>query len=253
MKLHYRDLGQGTPFVILHGLFGISDNWQTLAKYWSQKYHVYLLDLRNHGRSPQSTDFNYDLMVEDLSEFITEHNLVNPVIMGHSMGGKVAMNFALSHPNQVSKLIVVDIAPRPYPVHHQDIINGLNAIDISTMTSRTEAETALEPYIPETDVRLFLLKNLYRKEDNSFGWRMNLAAIERNIAEVGRETIADVPFTKPTLFVKGGNSRYIQEKDVPSIQRLFPNVQLVTIENVGHWVHAEAPEKFYQLVVDFIG
>ncbi|QMU27039.1 alpha/beta fold hydrolase [Adhaeribacter radiodurans] len=252
MKLHYRDLGQGTPFVILHGLFGLSDNWQTLAKYWSQKYHVYLLDLRNHGRSPHSTDFNHDLMVEDLAEFITDHQLVNPVVMGHSMGGKAAMNFALSYPEKVNKLIVVDIAPRPYPVHHQDIINGLNAINISTMTSRSEAEAALLPYIPEADTRLFLLKNLYRKEDNTFGWRMNLASIEQNIEEIGREITAEVPFTKPTLFIKGGNSRYIQEKDYPAIQRLFPQSQIVAVENAGHWVHAEAPEKFYQLVVDFI-
>jgi pimeloyl-ACP methyl ester carboxylesterase len=252
MKLHYRDLGQGTPFVILHGLFGLLDNWQTLAKFWSQKYHVYLVDLRNHGRSPHSNEFNYDLMVEDLAEFIKEHQLQNPVVMGHSMGGKVAMNFALRYPEQVSKLIVVDIAPRAYPVHHQDIIDGLNAVDIATMTSRTEAEAALVPYIPEAETRLFLLKNLYRREDNSFGWRMNLAAIEKCIEEVGRETTADTPFNKPTLFIKGEKSRYIQEKDIPAIQQLFPQVQLETIANTGHWVHAEAPEKFYQLVVDFI-
>ncbi len=252
MKLHYRDLGQGTPFVILHGLFGLLDNWQTLAKFWSQKYHVYLVDLRNHGRSPHSNEFNYDLMVEDLAEFITEHQLQNPVVMGHSMGGKVAMNFALRYPEQVSKLIVVDIAPRAYPVHHQDIIDGLNAVDIATMTSRTEAEAALVPYIPEAETRLFLLKNLYRREDNSFGWRMNLAAIEKCIEEVGQETTADTPFNKPTLFIKGEKSRYIQEKDIPAIQQLFPQVQLETIANTGHWVHAEAPEKFYQLVVDFI-
>lgn len=252
MKLHYRDLGQGTPFVILHGLFGLLDNWQTLAKYWSQKYHVYLVDLRNHGRSPHSEEFNYDLMVEDLAEFLTEHQLENPVIMGHSMGGKVAMNFALSHPEKLSKLIVVDIAPRPYPVHHQDIIDGLNAIDIATMTSRTEAEAALAPYIPEAETRLFLLKNLYRREDNSFGWRMNLATIEQNIEEVGRETTSNTPFNKPTLFIKGEKSRYIQDKDIPSIQNLFPQAKIETVANAGHWVHAEAPEKFYQLVVDFI-
>lgn len=253
MKLHYRDLGQGTPFVILHGLFGLSDNWQTLAKYFSQKYHVYLPDLRNHGRSPHSAEFGYDLMVQDLQEFIAEHQLQNPVVMGHSMGGKVAMNFALSYPEQVSKLIAVDIAPRPYPVHHQDIIDGLNTVDITSMTSRTEAELALAPYIPEAEVRLFLLKNLYRREDNSFGWRMNLAAIERNIEEVGRETTSDTPFNKPTLFIKGANSRYIQEKDTDAIQQFFPQAQIETIADAGHWVHAEAPEKFYQLVVNFIG
>lgn len=252
MKLHYRELGQGAPLLILHGLFGLSDNWQTLAKYLSQQYHVYLLDLRNHGRSPHSEEFNYDNMIADLLEFTTDQQLQTPVIMGHSMGGKVAMNFALKYPEQVSKLIVVDIAPRPYPVHHQEIINGLNAVDISAIKSRSEADAALAPYIPEEEVRLFLLKNLYRKEDNSFGWRMNLATIERNIEEVGRETTSAVPFPKPTLFIKGGRSRYIQDKDGPSIKQLFPQAEIATIEEAGHWVHAEAPEKFYQLVVNFI-
>ena len=246
-------MGQGTPLVIMHGLFGLSDNWQTLAKYFSQKYHVYLLDLRNHGRSPHSHEFHYDVMVEDLREFITDHQLQDAVIMGHSMGGKVAMNFALAYPALVSKLIVVDIAPRPYPVHHQQMIDGLNTIDIASMSSRNEAETALTVHVPEPDVRLFLLKNLYRKEDNTFGWRMNLPVIERNIEEVGRETTSDAPFNKPTLFIKGGNSRYIQEKDMAAIQRLFPQSQVEVIEAAGHWVHAEAPEKFYQTVVNFIG
>ncbi len=253
MKLHYRELGQGTPLIILHGLFGLSDNWQTLSKYFSQKYHIYLIDLRNHGRSPHSEEFNYEVMVEDLREFITDNQLSDVVILGHSMGGKVAMNFALTYPAQVSKLIVVDIAPRPYPVHHQDIIDGLNAMDITATKSRAEAEDALAVHIPEAEVRLFLLKNLYRKEDNSFGWRMNLAAIERQIEEVGQETTANGPFDKPTLFIKGANSRYIQEKDTASIQQLFPQAQIETIADAGHWVHAEAPEKFYELVVDFIG
>lgn len=252
MKLHYRESGQGIPLVILHGLFGLSDNWQTLAKYLSQKYHVYLPDLRNHGRSPHSEEFNYAVMAEDLREFITDNQLQNVVLLGHSMGGKVAMNLALEYPNLLSKLIVVDIAPRPYPVHHQDILDSLNAIDITKMSSRSEAEAALEVSIPEAEVRLFLLKNLYRKEDNSFGWRMNLAVLEQNIEEVGRETTSDVPFDKPTLFIKGAHSRYIQEKDTAGIQQLFPQAQIETIADAGHWVHAQAPEKFYQLVVNFI-
>lgn len=245
-------MGQGTPLVIMHGLFGLSDNWQTLAKYFSQKYHVYLLDLRNHGRSPHSHEFDYDVMVEDLREFITDHQLKDAVIMGHSMGGKVAMNFALTYPDLVSKLIIVDIAPRPYAVHHQQMIDGLNTLDLASMSSRNEAEAALTVHVPEPDVRLFLLKNLYRKEDNTFGWRMNLPVIERNIEEVGRETTSDTPFTKPALFIKGSNSRYIQEKDMAAIQQLFPQSGLEVIEGAGHWVHAEAPEKFYQAVVNFI-
>jgi pimeloyl-ACP methyl ester carboxylesterase len=254
MKLHYRELGAGQPFIILHGLFGLSDNWQTLAKYFAQQYHVYLVDLRNHGRSPHSTDFNYSLMSQDLLELVQEQHLPEAALMGHSMGGKVAMHFALTHPDLVAKLIVVDIAPKSYPVHHQEIIDALNALDLSQLKTRAAVDEALARSIPEEDVRLFLSKNIYRQEDNSFAWRMNLAAIEANIEEVGRETTAEIPFIKPALFIKGGRSGYIKpEKDTALIEKLFPAAQLKTIENAGHWLHAEAPQAVYQAVVDFLG
>lgn len=253
MKLHFRELGTGAPLIIMHGLFGLSDNWQTLAKYFAQKYKVYLVDLRNHGRSPHSPDFNYSLMVQDMVELIRDQHIHNPAVLGHSMGGKVAMQLALHHSELVSKLMVVDIAPRSYPPHHQDILTALHNLDLSIVKTRSEVDEALAKHIPEQDVRLFLSKNLYRQEDNSFAWRMNFPAIETNIAEVGKETTGTVPFLKPTLFIRGGNSRYIKpEKDTEPILKLFPEAKIETIPNAGHWVHAEAPEPFYKLVVDFL-
>lgn len=254
MKLHFRELGTGKPLIILHGLFGFLDNWQTLAKYFAQHYKVYLVDLRNHGRSPHSTDFSYPLMAADLLEFITDHQIQEPAIMGHSMGGKVAMHFALHHPDQVSKLIVVDMAPKAYPPHHQDILAALNAVNVKAVASRGEVDQALARHIPEEGVRQFLAKNLYRQEDNTFAWRMNLPVIEEKIGEVGKETKAEVAFDKPSLFIRGGNSRYIQpEQDMDLIGQLFPAATLETITGAGHWVHAEKPQELFNLVVRFLG
>lgn len=254
MKLHFREVGTGKPLIILHGLFGFLDNWQTLAKYFAQHFKVYLVDLRNHGRSPHSPDFSYPAMAADLLEFIAEHQIQQPAIMGHSMGGKVAMHFALHHPDQVSRLIVVDMAPKAYPPHHQDILAGLNAVDVQAVTSRGEADQALARHIPDEGVRQFLAKNLYRQEDNTFAWRMNLPVIEEKIGEVGKETTAEGTFDKPTLFIRGGNSRYIlPEQDMDLIRRLFPAATLETIAGAGHWVHAEKPQELFNHVVRFLG
>jgi pimeloyl-ACP methyl ester carboxylesterase len=253
MKLHFRELGAGKPLIILHGLFGFLDNWQTLAKYFAQHYKVYLVDLRNHGRSPHSHDFSYPLMAADLLEFITDHHIQEPAIMGHSMGGKVAMHFALQYPEKVSSLIVVDMAPKAYPPHHQDILAALNAVDVKAATSRGEVDQALARHIPEEGVRQFLAKNLYRQEDNTFAWRMNLPVIEEKIEEVGKETRSEASFGKPSLFIRGGNSRYIQpEQDMGLILQLFPAATLETIAGAGHWVHAEKPQELFNLVVRFI-
>ena len=192
-------------------------------------------------------------MVQDLVSFVQDHGLTEPAVLGHSMGGKTAMNFALQHPDKISKLIVVDIAPKSYPPHHQQILAALNAVDLNLVKSRGEVDDVLAQYIPEQDVRLFLSKNLYRLEDNSFAWRMNFPVIEQHIEEVGQETTSDTPFLKPTLFIKGGNSRYIKpEKDTEPILHLFPAAKIETIPNAGHWVHAEAPQAFYNLVVNFL-
>ena len=253
MKLHFRTLGEGQPFVIMHGLFGTSDNWQTLGRRFSETHKVYLVDMRNHGRTDHSHEFDYQLMADDIKEFVTTENLQNPIIMGHSMGGKAAMNFALQNPDLLERLIVVDIAPKAYPVHHDQIIEGLKSVDLASLKSRNDADEQLKAYIPEPDVRMFLMKNLYRKEDNTFAWRVNLKAVDENIEKMGAAITSGSPFTKPTLFVRGGKSRYIKPEDeFDTICHLFPNVEIETIEEAGHWVHAEAPDRFYDIVMNFL-
>jgi len=253
MKLHYKEVGHGQPLLILHGLFGTLDNWATLAKRLAEHYNVFLVDLRNHGRSPHSEEFNYDAMAADVLKLVDDLQLPTPAIMGHSMGGKVAMNYALKYPTRITKLIVVDIAPKAYPPHHDEIIAALQSVDFEKLTSRSEIDAQLAKTIPEEDVRLFLMKNLYRKEDGTFGWRMNLDVIEENYNQVAAAVTSDVPFKKSTLFIKGGRSGYIKPEDVYStIEHLFTLVEVETIPGAGHWVHAEAPDKVYELVTNFL-
>ncbi|WP_242923754.1 alpha/beta fold hydrolase [Pontibacter liquoris] len=253
MKLHYKEMGHGQPLLILHGLFGTLDNWQTLAKRLAEHYNVFLVDLRNHGRSPHSEEHNYEAMAADVLELVDHLNIPTPAIMGHSMGGKVAMTYALRYPTRLTKLIVVDIAPKAYPPHHDEIIDALQSVDLGTVTSRSEVDAQLAKTIKEEAVRQFLMKNLYRKEDSTFGWRMNLDAIERNYAQVAAAVTSDVPFKKSTLFIKGGRSGYIKPEDLfGSIEHLFTLVEIETIPEAGHWVHAEAPDKVYELVSTFL-
>ncbi|WP_192822331.1 alpha/beta fold hydrolase [Rufibacter sp. LB8] len=253
MELNFKVIGQGQPLIILHGLFGTLDNWQTLGKQFSETFQVYLVDLRNHGRSPHSDDFSYQLMSDDLLEFIDTHNLQNPYILGHSMGGKVAMNFALQHPEKLGKLLVADIAPKAYPPHHDDILAGFHSIDLAAIESRQDADEKLAELVPDFGTRQFLLKNLYRQEDNSFAWRLNLAGIEKNLDHILGNIESQTPFDKPTLFIRGGTSRYIKpEQDLAQIQTLFPQAEIKTIEGAGHWLHAEKPADFYQLTMAFL-
>ncbi|WP_018479960.1 alpha/beta fold hydrolase [Pontibacter roseus] len=253
MKLHYKEMGHGQPLLILHGLFGTLDNWQTLAKRLAEHYNVFLVDLRNHGRSPHSEEHTYDIMADDVLRLVDDLKIPTPAIMGHSMGGKVAMKYALKYPTRITKLIVVDIAPKAYPPHHDEIIEALQSVNLEGATSRGEIDAQLAKYIESDEVRLFLMKNLYRKEDNTFGWRMNLDAIDRNYANVAAAITSDTPFKKSTLFIKGGRSRYILPEDVyGSIERLFTLVEVETIPNAGHWVHAEAPDQVYELVTTFL-
>ncbi|RNI28597.1 alpha/beta fold hydrolase [Rufibacter latericius] len=253
MELNYKVLGEGQPLLILHGLFGTLDNWQTLGREFSKTFKVYLIDLRNHGRSPHTPEFSYQLMTDDLLEFFEQHQLEDAFIIGHSMGGKVAMNFALQHPEKLSKLLIADIAPKAYPPHHDDIITGFRSIDLNTIQNRQEADDQLALKVDDFGTRMFLLKNLYRKDDNTFGWRLNLDAIEQNLHQVLSNIASETPFTKPTLFLRGGNSRYIKpEQDLAQIQSLFPNATIETIENAGHWLHAEQPQEFYRLTMEFL-
>ncbi|MFP4094854.1 MAG: alpha/beta fold hydrolase [Cyclobacteriaceae bacterium] len=253
MKLNYRSMGTGQPIIILHGVFGTSDNWQTFGKQLSEDYEVFLVDQRNHGLSPHDDEFNYPVMAEDLHEFIREHQLKNPIVLGHSMGGKVAMFYALKYPEEFEKIIVVDIAPRSYPVHHQTILKALNAVKVNEIESRKEAEEQMKPYIKDFGVRQFLLKNLTRTDDNKgFTWKLNLSAISNNIERIGEGVNKNKKLEKPVLFVRGAKSDYIRKDDEALIQEIFPLARLVTIENAGHWVHAEQPEDLYREVMSFL-
>ncbi|RMG83613.1 MAG: alpha/beta fold hydrolase [Bacteroidetes bacterium] len=251
MKLNYKKLGSGEPLIILHGLMGMLDNWLTPAKKLAEHFEVFLVDQRNHGHSPHSEEFNYQVMMEDLLEFFDDVNLLEAHILGHSMGGKTAMKFAQNYPEYVTKLIVADIAPKKYPVHHQLILQGLRAIDLNKVSSRKEADEILSQYVPEFAVRQFLLKNLYWKEKNKLAWRFNLDAIEKNIELIGEE-INDRIFEKPALFLKGEKSDYITEEDYEMIKMLFPQSSIQVIPNAGHWLHAEQPELFIKAVIDFL-
>lgn len=253
MKLHSQILGKGTPFVILHGFLGMSDNWRTLGNRFSESgYQVHLLDQRNHGRSFHSDDFSYNFMADDLKTYCDEKGLDQIVLLGHSMGGKVAMHFAVEHPDMIAKLIVADIAPKYYPPHHQYILKALSSLDFSEIETRGQAEDVLAQYIKDKAVRLFLMKNLYRKSKSEYGLRINLPVLTEKIDAVGVGLSDEAIFNGDTLFLAGGNSDYIEAMDERLIKKHFPNSRIKTIENVGHWLHAEKPDAFFSICIDFL-
>lgn len=253
MELHYKTLGEGVPLLILHGLFGSSDNWTTIGKKLAENYKVYLIDQRNHGQSPWSNDWNYDFMGDDLHAFVEQHHLSDFILMGHSMGGKTAMNYATRYTSaKIKKLVVVDIAPKPYPIHHDKIVAGLNALDLSQVKSRKVADEQLATYIDEVGVRQFLLKNLYRNEQKTFSWRINLPVIGGNLANISGGLASGLQFDNPTLFIRGLKSNYIKEEDQAIIKTHFPAAQLKTVENAGHWVHAERPAEFLDMLTEWL-
>ncbi|GAA4401834.1 alpha/beta fold hydrolase [Nibrella viscosa] len=259
MKLYYRTVGEaGIPIIILHGLFGSSDNWLTISKTIAdQGYRVILPDQRNHGRSPRSNDFDYQSMAADLKELIDDLELDQPILVGHSMGGKTVMQYAMNFrndgtPGKFSHLVVVDIAPKFYPVHHSDILKGLNAINLASLKSRNEADAVLSSHEPSVGVRQFLLKNLYRNEQGQFDWRINLPVIERKIHGIGEELTNPRIVTEPTLFIRGSESSYVLDDDIPAIRRIFPNARIATIAGAGHWVQAEKPDAFVEELFNFL-
>jgi len=251
MKLFFREAGQGQPLIILHGLFGSSDNWYSLSKIFATKYRVFTLDQRNHGQSPHSDDHSYKLLTEDLEEFISDQKLENPIILGHSMGGKVAMNFAIKDPSKTGKLIVVDIMPKPYPLHHDHILAGMKSLDLTNLKSRSEAEAILTPKIPKVDERQFIMKNLARDQQQHFEWKINLDSLDKNIGKMGEPLQYEGQYTGPTLFIKGGRSWYYKPGDEAIVEKYFPNVEWVTLDT-GHWVQAEKPKEFEETVLNWL-
>ncbi|MCU0470462.1 MAG: alpha/beta fold hydrolase [Arcicella sp.] len=255
MKLFFRKAGEsGSPIVILHGIFGSSDNWLSIGKIFAQTHQVYMLDQRNHGQSPRDEAFNYEVMASDLKEFIDDHKLINPILIGHSMGGKTVMQFAMNYPESFSKMVVVDIAPKYYPVHHSMILQGLASINLKNLSSRTEANELMKRFEESEGVRQFLLKNLWRnpEKNNEFDWRINVPVITKNIDVVGHELTNEKAINHPVLFIRGSESHYIQPEDERKIWELFPNYEIITIEGAGHWVQADKPQEFIESVQRFL-
>lgn len=252
MQLFSRILGEGKPLVVLHGVFGSSDNLFTVCKSISEQgFEVHTLDARNHGQSPHDEVFGYEIMAEDLHEYIEQKELVKPIILGHSMGGKVTMQHAMRYDN-FEKLIIVDIAPRYYPTHHDHIVRGLNAIPLATIQSRKEAEDIFKHYVSDAGERQFLLKNLYRTDDGKFAWRINLPVLTKEIYQIGGELSDIRTIQQPALFLRGSESSYVTEEDIPFIKRVFPHATIQTIEGANHWVHATKPKEFVEAVVNFL-
>jgi esterase len=252
MRLHYREQGQGPPLIILHGLFGSLDNWAFISQRLSEDFCVLAVDLRNHGQSPHAPEMNYAAMAEDVRNFMEERQLSSTYLMGHSMGGKTAMQLALEHPELVDRLIVVDIAPRAYRPVHDPIFEALLALNLRDFPTRAEVEEALTAKIPDLATRRFLLKGLARNPEGSFQWKFNLHSLRANYASLNMASKSDRPFHHPTLFIRGENSDYIRDQDLSDIQRLFPLSEVVTIPGASHWVHAETPEIFLENVKQFL-
>lgn len=256
MRLYHRHYGEGKPLIILHGLFGLSDNWVTFArKITDLGYEVSIPDQRNHGRSMHSETFNYLALTDDLMEFIDEHNIEDPVLLGHSMGGKVAMRFALENPELIDKLIVVDISLRKYPPRHQHkkIIQAMRAVDFTKASNLGDVEDQLKPNIPEKRIRQFIMKNLYYRDNrNMLDWRINFEGICENIDEMFDGINVDEVYDKSSCFIRGGQSDYVNDDDLKQITTHFPASQIHTINDASHWVHAERPEEFFRIVKNFL-
>lgn len=254
MTLNYKVFGQGEPLIILHGLLGMLDNWQSIAKILSNNYTVYILDQRNHGNSPHSPEFNFSVLANDIVDFMTQQHLKQCSLMGHSLGGKVAMLVAVNNPEKIKKLIVVDIAPKTYPNHHESIFKSLFSLNLSTLTSRVEAENELKTHIESYSTVQFLLKNLTRNSEGNFIWKFNLLNIYANYTQICENPILkNHKFLQPSLFIKGSHSNYINIKnDTPIIIDTFKLAKIIEIKNAGHWVHADNPIEFINVVSNFL-
>ncbi len=245
--------GTGKAFLILHGFLGMSDNWKTLGTKWADAgYEVHLLDLRNHGRSLHSDKFNYDVMAQDVFEYCKEKELNSIFLMGHSMGGKVAMTFAGLHPELVEKLIVADIGPKEYKPHHDQILEGLSAVDFTEKPERSDIDEIVSKYVEDLGTRQFLLKSLYWKTPGQLAYRFNLPVFLENRDSIGEPLQTDASYSGPTLFLRGSKSNYILDEDFAEIRNYFPKADIVTIANAGHWLHAENPDEVYDSVLNFL-
>jgi len=250
--MNYKVYGSGQPLLILHGFLGSLDNWHTIANELGKYLKVYTIDLRNHGKSFHAPTHSIQDMVDDVYAFIQTHELKMVQLMGHSMGGKVAMEFALQYPSMVNQLIIVDIAPKLYKRGHDDVLKALQEVQLEGMQSRKEVESALMPYLPDFGVRQFIMKNLDRNDADAYSWKMNVPVLLRDYNQVVQAIAPNRQFLGDTLFIRGGNSIYIQDSDSQQMKDLFPRYSLETIENAGHWVHADQPLLLINLVLNFL-
>lgn len=253
MKLHYKKTGNGPPMFILHGLFGSSDNWLSIARELSDLYTIYLIDQRNHGQSPHSASFSYSDLAADIREFMEDFSIKSAVVLGHSMGGKTAMKLALDYPLKVTQLIVADIAPKYYAPRHGPIIEAMQSLSLDAISRRSEAEEILQTQINHLPTVRFLLKNLARdKEGSNFYWRLNIDGICSNLDAIGGAVEGYNAYDGPALFIRGGKSDYVSSSDLPDIKKLFPSAALKTIDGASHWLHVEEPRAFTLLVREFL-
>jgi pimeloyl-ACP methyl ester carboxylesterase len=252
MRLHFRVQGDGPPLIILHGFLGSSENWRVVSQRLGRDFKVYSVDLRNHGRSPHSDLMSYPVMAEDVRELMAEQDLTGPFLLGHSMGGKVAMQLATLHPDSVSKLVIVDIATKAYPPAHRSILSGMRALDLSAYTSFAAIGEALGGSIPDPAVRRFLLKNLAREADGKFYWRLGLNEIIQNYDQLAGAITAEKRFTKSVCFIRAGLSGFVQDEDLPALREIFPSAEFLVIADAGHWVHIDAAEEFQRVVTTFL-
>lgn len=250
--MNYKTFGQGEPLIILHGLFGSLDNWQTIGKTLAEHFLVFLVDQRNHGRSPHFDDMSYPILAEDLREFMESHWIYRAHIVGHSMGGKTAMQFALHYPDMVDRLVVIDIAPKQYPGGHEEIFQALLDLRIDRLESRQEAEAFLSQRIASPAVLQFLLKNITRQTNGNYAWKMNLPVLYRHYRHLLDNITGNEVYDAPVLFLRGGNSSYVLPEDGPAIRDLFPQSRIETVPHAGHWVHAEAPDEVINHINNFL-
>ena len=251
ITLAFERSGSGPPLIILHGLFGSSTNWKSIAQCLTKSYAVDRIDLRNHGASPWHDTMDYIAMADDVKQFIEQHQLENPIVLGHSMGGKVAMVLAVRYPTLVKALIVVDIAPVTTDTRHTSVVRALGNLNLLAVRSRRDAAAALSYDIPDASLRQFLLQNLIRRE-TGYAWRINLRALADNITLLADFPVLPGCYSGPTLFVRGGDSNYVEIKHEPVIRQMFPASVIRTIARAGHWLHAEKPREFLHELERFL-
>lgn len=253
LKLYHKIFGSGQTILILHGLFGMGDNWRSIARRLESDFQCILVDLRNHGRSPHDPEMTFRVMMQDVYELIQDLELENVILLGHSMGGKIAMELALTYPETVDRLIIVDIAPKVYPPHHSQVIRAIRALDPAACSTREDAERVLREYLSGDESTIqFLMKNLSRIPEGGFEWKANMDGIIIAYEHMMEDISFIHPYLGPTLFVRGENSGYVLDSDLPFIHQLFPEAQFVTIPQAGHWVHADNPEGFVRAILPFL-